>query len=80
LIVLSLVFSLALTLLGLVVSSRLHRQWGPLLLGGMSTVTLLVALYRLDLIAATVATCTLTGAATWNFLLNRRTAAAARRR
>jgi hypothetical protein len=80
LVVLALVFSLMLTLAGLGVSSRIHRQWGPLLLGGMSSVTLVVARYRFDLFAAVVATLCLVAAATWNYLLNRRVSAAARRR
>jgi len=75
-----LALSLGLTLLGLVISSRIHRQWGPLLLGGMSAVTLTVAMSRLDLVAATVATCTLIAAALWNFLLNRRMVTTFRRR
>jgi hypothetical protein len=69
----ALVFSLALTLFGLGVSSRVHHQWGPLLLGGMSAVTLVIARYRFDLFAAIVATTTLVAAAIWNWLLNRRT-------
>ena len=73
-------FSLALTLVGLGISSRIHHQWGPLLLGAMSTLTLLLAMARTDLVAATVAMCALVAAATWNFLLNRRTVTVLRRR
>ena len=76
----ALVFSLALTLFGLGVSSRVHHQWGPLLLGGMSAVTLVIARYRFDLLAAVVATTTLVAAAVWNYALNRRTMAQVRRR
>jgi len=71
---------LSLTLFGLVVSSRIHHQWGPLLLGAMSAITVLLALWRLDVIGASIATCTLVAASTWNFLLNRRTVTSLRRR
>jgi hypothetical protein len=77
--VVALVFSLALTLFGLGVSSRVHHQWGPLLLGGMSALTLLIARYRFDLLAAIIATTTLVAAAVWNYTLNRRTVARIRR-
>ena len=76
----ALVFSLALTLFGLGVSSRVHHQWGPLLLGGMSAVTLVIARYRFDLLAAVIATTTLVVAAIWNYALNRRTMESIRRR
>jgi hypothetical protein len=78
--VVALALSLVVTLVGLGISSRIHHQWGPFLLGGMSALTVVVALSRLDPIAAVVATAALAAASVWNFLLNRRTTTALRRR
>ena len=64
--------SLGVTLLGLSLSFRVHRHWGPLLLGAASGALVMIALVRSAALAVVLALGLPARRGHWNFLLNRR--------